>query len=75
MKPGDIVTVSGQRFVLYAIAEGIAYGIDFETGQIDTMFILTNTEFEVEIKPDNVSWLFIKRRDVNSKFIKKYRGF
>jgi hypothetical protein len=75
LKPGDVITVSGQRFTLYAIEDGILYGVDFETEQMDAMFLLKDTEFEVEYKPDNVECLFLKRREANMRFIKKFRGF
>lgn len=62
-------------FVVFEISNGLMYATDFETGKAQYTFILGGADVEVIPKPENVEWLFMKRREYNSRFIRKYRGF
>jgi hypothetical protein len=72
-KPGDIVQCQDQLFVVVEHSNGCVYTTDFETHTINSIFIGTDQISLIE-KPANVEWLFLKRREYNSRFIRRYRG-
>ncbi len=73
LKPGDVVQCQDQLWIVIEYSNGLVYTLDFETQSINSIFIGTEQISLIE-KPANVEWLFLKRRELNSRFIRKYRG-
>lgn len=72
-KSGDVVKCQDQLWIVVEHSNGMVYTTDFETQYIQSIFIGTDQISLIE-KPANVEWLFLKRREYNSRFIRKYRG-
>lgn len=76
VKPGDLLVCQGEKYIVIEESNGMIYTLDFDTQQQTIMFILRDdNQYTIIPKPDNVEYMFIKRRELNSKFIMKYRGF
>ena len=74
MKVGDIVYISGFKYVVYSFD---TYGVclmNFATGDKTTCwFQLDEKTMDYESKPDNVEWLEIKRLE-RQRIRKVYGG-
>lgn len=73
-KPGDLLQCQEELYIVIEVSDGMIYTLDFSSQQIDCLFILRDDQYTIIPKPDNIEWMFIKRRELNSKFITKYRG-
>jgi hypothetical protein len=74
MKIGDIVTdFNGHKWIIYEMSDckRYLYVTDF-AHQLLNEYISTLIVIEVEEKPKNVSWLFLKRREENLKGLELY---
>jgi NMD protein affecting ribosome stability and mRNA decay len=74
VNPGDILICQDEKYIVVEESNGMIYTLDFATQKITVMFILRDDQYTIIPKPDNVEFLFIKRRELNSRFIMKYRG-
>lgn len=71
---GDLLVCQDEKYIVMEISNGMVYTLDFATQQITAIFILRDDQYTIIPKPSNVEYLFIKRREMNSRFIMKYRG-
>jgi len=75
VKPGDLLVCQDEKYIVVEESNGMIYTLDFATQQTTVMFILRDDQYTIIPKPDNVEYMFIKRRELNARFIMKYRGF
>ncbi len=74
MKIGDLITdLVDQKWIIYDLSDDQKYVFvtDFNT-QIKNEYLPIVLIKEVEQKPNNFQWLFIKRREKNLKGLEEY---
>jgi hypothetical protein len=63
IKVGDIVTdVLGQKWLVFETSDKYIYGADLYTQEVGTALLITDIA-SVEEKPENVEYMFIKKRE------------
>jgi hypothetical protein len=71
MNIGDtLIDTEGKRWVIFDLSESFVFAVDFETQIVGHAFGV-NDSFTIEPKPDNVEYMFIKRRQANMKTLFK----
>ncbi len=71
---GDVITdFNGAKWIIYEKSNDnrYLYVTDFATQTLNE-YISTLIVIEVEFKPSNFQWLFIKRREKNLKGMEEY---